>query len=177
MSLGRSIVAILRNAAPSLFLRGVYEWRVVKHTGGRLDIEPVDSEDGFKPIALQEVWGGIGGYAAHPEDGSIVLVAFVRGDITKPRIVGFCPLAQSKPLNTAIDAQQFVNLGAADAKVATVGDEVNNGSLTATGNTFTLTNGKGVSTTYTLSGGITVTQAGAGSLRGVNADNDSRVKA
>lgn len=177
MSLGRSIVAILRNAAPSLFLRGVYEWRVVKHTSGRLDIEPVDSEDGFKPIALQEVWGGIGGYAAHPEVGSIVLVAFVRGDITKPRIVGFCPLAQSKPLNTAIDAQQFVNLGAANAKVTTVGDEVNNGALTASGAVLTLTNGKGAVTTYTLSGGITITQAGLGSLRGVNDDNDSRVKA
>jgi hypothetical protein len=42
---------------------------------------------------------------------------------------------------------------------------------------LTLTNGKGAVTTYTLSGGITITQAGAGSLRGVNADNDSRVKA
>lgn len=180
MSLGQSLVRILREFAPSLFWRGIYEFRVVKHTSGRLDIEPVDSadvEDGLKPIGLQEVWSGIAGYQAHPEVGSICLVAFTRGDLSRPRVVGFCPLSQSKPLNSAIDAQQFVNLGAANAKVTTVGDEVNNGALTAAGSTFTLTNGKGASTTYALSGGITITQTGTGALTGVNADNDSRVKA
>lgn len=180
MSLGKSLVRILREFAPSLFWRGVYEFRIVKHTGGRLDIEPVDSadvEDGLKPIGLQDVWAGIAGYQAHPEVGSICLVAFTRGDLNRPRIVGFCPLSQSKPLNSAIDAQEFVNLGAAEAKVHRVGDKVTGGNLTATGNTLTLTNGEGVATTYTFSGGITITAAGAGALTGVNADNDSRVKA
>lgn len=108
---------MMRKVAPSLFYRGVYEYRVTKSTSGRIDVEPTDPDEELDAFPLAEIWPGIGGYSADPVVGTTVLVAFVKGDTSKPRVVGFCPLSYTKPTANTIDATS-IKIGGANYKQA-----------------------------------------------------------
>jgi hypothetical protein len=148
----------MKAVAPSLFYRGIYEYRVVKsNTDGRLDIEPTDPDEELSENAKFEVWAGIAGYKVKPVVGTIVLVAFVKGNLEKPRVVGFCPLNYTKPVEMQIDGDSILFGTSSHKSVTRDGDEIAT-FASGTPMTVTMKNGSVWSIAGTVSGG-TVTFA------------------
>lgn len=92
----------LKKNLPDLFLRGAFEFRVTKYTGGRISLEPVRAK-WLQSISLCEQWS-MGGTDVRPRDGSSVIVMFIDADESRPVICDFAPLSATKPISTRIDA-------------------------------------------------------------------------
>lgn len=131
--LAEDLLSIVLRQVPWLIFGGVFRFRVKKHTSGRLDVEPVNRIVGLvlSPIPLRDCWCGIPGVRVEPEIGAEVLLAFVDRDPGQPVIVGFCPLAQSKPVHIEIDASGTVDLGGGTKTIHRTGDTANGGTFTA----------------------------------------------
>lgn len=74
---------------PDYRYRGVYEFRVVQQNGERLDLQPTRTSLGLSDMRRVRVRAGIPGARAEHTLGSLVLVAFVNADPTRPVVVGF----------------------------------------------------------------------------------------
>lgn len=131
--LAEDLLAIVLRQIPWIVYAGVYRFRVVKHTSGRLDVEPVNRITGLvlAPIPLREVWCGVPGVRVQPAIGSEVLLAFVDRDPGQPVIVGFCPLSASKPVHTEIDASGTVDIGGGTKTIHREGDLADGGTFAA----------------------------------------------
>jgi hypothetical protein len=96
-ALARIVEALL----PDLKYRGTYEFRVVTQEGERLNLQPVRAATGLPDLARVPVRPGMAGMRADVAPGSLVLVAFVDADPSRPAVVahdapdapGWMPLA------------------------------------------------------------------------------------
>ena len=69
--------------------RGVWEYRIVNQSSERLDLQPVASRFGLPDLLRVPVRAGVPGCKARHALGSLVLVAFVNSDPSRPCVVGF----------------------------------------------------------------------------------------
>lgn len=69
--------------------RGTWEYRVVQQTGERLDLQPVAVRFGLPDLRAVRVRPGVPGCRADHALGSLVLVAFVNSDPSRPVVVAF----------------------------------------------------------------------------------------
>lgn len=118
---------------------------------------------------------GIAGAGVKPAVGSVALVAFLDGDESQPRCVGW---DQAVPQNITIDASTKLRVGPSvpalglelaggGAAVHRVNDTGTAGSLTGAAAVLTLTDASGAVTTYAFAiegAAITITQVGAGTI-------------
>ena len=106
--------------------RGVWEYRVVLQTGQRLDLQAVRASSGMPDLRGVRVRPSAGCRASLTL-GSIVLVAFVNGDPTRPFLTAFEGPSGGGwlPISTGLDASTNVNLGGATGRALRSGDMVN----------------------------------------------------
>lgn len=102
--------------------RGVWEYRVVDQTGERYDLQPATSRYGLPDLQAVRVRYGLPGCTAKTASGSLVLVAFVNSDPSRPAIVGFDDPDSPGFLPTEIDIYNSAAL-----PVARLGDTVQAG--------------------------------------------------
>lgn len=69
--------------------RGTWEYRVVRQSGERLDLQPVAVRFGLPDLRAVRVRPGAPGLRAGHALGSLVLVAFVNADPARPVVTGF----------------------------------------------------------------------------------------
>ena len=69
--------------------RGTWEYRVVSQSGDRLDLQPASSRFGLPDLRAVRTRPGVPGCKATHALGSLVLVAFVNCDPSRPCVVGF----------------------------------------------------------------------------------------
>ena len=69
--------------------RGVWEYRVAFRSGDRLDLQAATSRFGLPDLRAVRVRPGVAGCKASVQLGSLVLVAFVNADPSRPCVVGF----------------------------------------------------------------------------------------
>ncbi len=74
---------------PNRKFRGLASYRVVKSNAGRLDLQSVRASAGMPDLLRVPIMPGIAGGEVDPALGSIVLVAFVDGDPSQPKVVNF----------------------------------------------------------------------------------------
>lgn len=94
--------------------RGIWEYRVVSQSGERLNLQSVRSSTGMPDLLRVAVRPGIPGANATHKLGSLVLVAFVNGESSRPVVVGFDDADSPGflPTATEIDASSTATLGA-----------------------------------------------------------------
>lgn len=66
-----------------------WEYRVVRRTGERLDLQAVRVASGMPDLRNVRIRPGLAGGRAHPKLGSTVLVAFIDGDPARPVVTAF----------------------------------------------------------------------------------------
>lgn len=109
---------------PDRAFRGVYEYRVVTLEGSRLNLQPVRVSTGMPDLQRVTVRPGVAGTKSTLRPGARVVVGFVDADGARPVVIaeedqdgeGFLPI------DTSIDAQTLVKLGAGIKPVASLGD-------------------------------------------------------
>lgn len=82
-----AIEKIVAALFPDIRYRGLYEYRVTGQTGERLDLEPVRVATGMPDLSSVPVRPGMAGLRADVALGSLVLVAFVDADPSRPAVV------------------------------------------------------------------------------------------
>lgn len=80
---------LVRQLLPDYRFNAVYEYRVVKREGDRLNLQPVRVSLGMPTLRRVKVRPGVAGAVAEVALGSLVLVAFVNADPGRPVVVGF----------------------------------------------------------------------------------------
>lgn len=80
---------LLEQLRPFDRYRGVWEYRVVAQNSDRLDLQAASTRFGLPDLRGVRVRAGIPGVRAENTIGSLVLVAFVNCDPTRPCVVGF----------------------------------------------------------------------------------------
>lgn len=169
-----ALVRLFTRRLPAAFLwrYSVEEVTETSFSGRRLS--PLCPFDDVVKIPLMP---GIAGAGVKPAIGSVALVAFLDGDASQPRCVGW---DQAVPQSVTVDASTKLRAGPSAASVELagggpavhrVGDAGTAGSLTAAANTLTYTDPNGEVTTFafTLSGGvIAIAQAGVPGLGALN---------
>lgn len=109
-----AIEKAVRRMLPELRYSGIYEYRIVVQEGERLSLQPVRSAVGLPDIRRARVRMGSPGIRADHRLGSVVLLAFVNSDPSRPVVVGFDDPESPGflPTKLEIDAQVEVSLGA-----------------------------------------------------------------
>lgn len=103
--LARALGALARESAGVSYLKQ-YQYRIILQGGDkRLTLQNVDPLDSPAPLILQqvEVWPGLCGSSVRFTPGTVVVVAFLDGDPSRPVVVGF-DVGAPPPLETQIDA-------------------------------------------------------------------------
>ncbi len=86
--LSAALQKIVDALTPSLRYRGVYEFRVVTQTGDRLNLQPARVAPGLPDLSGVPVRPGVAGMKTSPAMlGSLVLVAFVDADPSRPVVI------------------------------------------------------------------------------------------
>jgi hypothetical protein len=109
-----AIEKAVRRMLPELRYSGVYEYRIVVQGGERLSLQPVRSSIGLPDIRRAKVRMGTPGIRADHRLGSIVLLAFVNADPTKPVVVGFDDPESPGFLPTRLEIDANVEVGLGD---------------------------------------------------------------
>jgi hypothetical protein len=109
-----ALAKILDALMPSLRYRGVSEFRVVTKTGERLNLQPVRVATGLSDLSGVPVRPGVAGLKTEIPLGSLVLVAFVDADPSRP-----CVISHDAP-----DAPGFTGLDGIVKPIARQGDPI-----------------------------------------------------
>jgi len=107
----------------------IYRYRVVDTIAGdgpgsgRLLLQAVRKGAGLPNMIAVSIWPGMAGLSAGHVPGSIVLVAFVEGDLTLPVVVHFSPKGEpgALPTSSTVDASDVVKVGPTTDEVV-IGD-------------------------------------------------------
>lgn len=113
-----ALVAAVRAITGRSFFLGSYEYRVISHSGGYLDLTPASAALGLPQLSHVEMRTSTPGGRGQPTPGSTCLVGFVNGDPTRPFVHAFDGAWGTKPLVAALDATTTVELADAVAFAA-----------------------------------------------------------
>jgi hypothetical protein len=112
--------------------RGVWSYRVVSQHGERLDLQAERASAGMPDLQLVRVRPGVPGWRASHALGSMVLVAFVDGDPSRPVVIAGDDADSPGHVPAALAADAGTTIGLADAigPVVCYGDLVTVGAET-----------------------------------------------
>lgn len=111
-------------ADPDREFRAIWEYKVDKQSGNRLDLKPVLASSGMPDLRRVSMRPGVPGAKADVMLGTRVLVAFINHDPGRPVVVQFEEADGTgfKPLLLSLDAQTFVELADGLRLMAATGD-------------------------------------------------------
>lgn len=120
----QAYVAHRRYAEEHLF--GSWRYRVLRMNGNKLDARPVRSDRGLPELVAVELSPGIPGADAEVAVGTEVLIEFVEGDRSLPRVVAFAGRDQSTwtPTKLVLDGNEILVGREATKPAARKGDSV-----------------------------------------------------
>lgn len=121
-TLRASVARAIRRELARLGILIATEYRVVLQSGPYVELQIVKKTSGL-PDTSRALSRPSPGYAPTYKLGSLVLVAFVAGDPTRPFIAWGPEVASSTPPGVAVDADA-INLGAAFGAVVREGDTI-----------------------------------------------------
>jgi hypothetical protein len=84
----RALKRIIELLYPDIKYRGSYEFRVVRQTGERLDLQPVRVATGLSDLANVPIRPGVSGFRSNVTLGELVVVTFLDADGSRPVVVG-----------------------------------------------------------------------------------------
>ncbi len=84
-----ALVAAIEHQTASHRYFAPWEYRVVSRSGERLNLQVVRAASGMPNLSSVHVRPGVAGLRARPKLGSLVVVAFVNGDASRPMVVSF----------------------------------------------------------------------------------------
>lgn len=102
--------AIVERLTANLRYRGVWEYRVVRASGERWDLQCVRKSTGLPDLRRVRARPGVAGCKSDLALGSLVLVSFVNGDPSRPVVIGFddAEAPGFVPTETTIDADDLL---------------------------------------------------------------------
>lgn len=130
-------------------LWGLYRYRVYKMNVRRVNLQVVASAPGLPDVLPASMCNGVAGAWSKLPPGTVVLVEFIEGDVTQPRVTHFAARDEGAfvPIETLLDATDKLMLGPSSALVEVgpaggpaahrVGDHGTAGTLTGTGDPVT----------------------------------------
>jgi hypothetical protein len=118
---------ILGQLDPGRKFRGMYDYRVIQHTGDRLDLQAVRVSSGMPDLQRVPVRPGVPGCTAEFTPGSRVVVAFTDESASGAFVIAGDEVGSAGflPLNLSIDATLLVKLGAGIKPIGAAGDPGN----------------------------------------------------
>ena len=115
--LASSVRNIIRNEFPNYTFQGVYEYAIQRVDGNFVDVDPTDTTLGLPHISHAELRPSILGETVAPTVGSLVIVAFVNGNGTRPVVLSVIgpdvSLSVSATSSVSVDAPQIAIGGSA----------------------------------------------------------------
>lgn len=137
-------IEAIANAATGTKWSRKHRYRIVQDQGNMLALQAIRSDIGLPDMVPIDVWHGAPGFVSVMTPGAEVLVEFVDGNPNMPVVTAFEPSGGIGflPIETAIDAVSFINIGQGAAPLAhateTIGrDNMIVSALTALGTAMT----------------------------------------
>lgn len=84
-----ALAQLVQQLFPDIRYRGVSEFRVVSQDGDRLNLQPVRASLGLPDLSRVAMRPGVAGSRNNVTDGTLVLVAFVNANPSRPVVVNF----------------------------------------------------------------------------------------